>query len=203
MDVFFEFSSKYVQSTVQARAVGLGVDKAGIHDHNNLIKGKYEGIKFPVVFEQYSGKNYTDILDTGWTSFHLISDRMKAILEENHLTGWKVFPIKLYDKKGTEIHGYHGFSFIGKCDQSDYQKSEIIEKRLVPHGPLCKYYKGLIVDDWDGSDFFTPEATYKTLVTKKAADILKKAKITNLELMNLADFEIHVNDARPKQPRQN
>src|SRR3989304_5749304 len=80
--------------------------------------------------------------------------------------------------------------------QAHYQKSEIIEKRLVPHGPLCKYYKGLVIDDWDGSDFFTPEGTYATFVSKKAADVLKKNKITNLNLENLADYQVHVSDVR-------
>jgi len=27
-----------------------------------------------------------------------ISDRLKILLEENQLTGWKTFPIKIYDK---------------------------------------------------------------------------------------------------------
>jgi hypothetical protein len=202
VSVFFEFSSKLRMSTFQAGPVGLQKDKNGTYAHHNLIKGHYEEIEFPVVFKQDSGKNLTDILDTGHVSLFLISDRMKVILEENHLTGWKVFPIQLYDKKGNEIHGYHGFSFTGQCAPIDFEKSEIIEKIFIPHGPLYPYYKGVVVDDWDGSDFFTPKGTYETLVTKNAADILKKAKITNLELTNLADFEINMNDARPKQPRR-
>ena len=182
-------------STIQAHSEKLEIGKNGINDHWNLIKGKYEGINFPVAFKQEYGKKFADILGTGWPSLYLISDRMKSILEENKLTGWKVFPIKLYDKKGNEIQGYHGFSITGQCSPVDFGKSEIIEKRLVSHGPLCKYYKGLIVDGWDGSDFFTPEGTYETLMTKKAADALKKNKITNLRMKNLADFQINVNDA--------
>jgi hypothetical protein len=179
----------------------LGRDENGVSDHCNLITGKYKGIDFPVIFKQDSGKNFTDILDTGWSSFYLISDRMKSILEENHLTGWKTFPIKLYNKKGVEIFGYHGLSITGRCAPTDYRKSEIIEKRLVPTGPIGKYYKGIVVDEWDGSDFFIPEGTTRPLVSKKAAEILKKNKITNLYLKNISECEMNVNFLRPFQAR--
>ena len=52
-------------------------------------------------------------------------------MEENNPTGWKIYPIKLYDKKDNEVLGYHGLSVTGKCASIDYSKSEIIEKRYV------------------------------------------------------------------------
>ncbi len=191
---FFDFRSRLLSSTIQAHAVELGQDENGTNNHWNLIKGIYYGIDFPVIFKQECGKNFLDILDTGWPCLYLISDKMKLLLENNHLTGWKVFPIKLYDKKDNEILGYYGFSITGHCGPTSYAKSEIIEKRLVPNGPLCKYYKGVTINDWDGSDFFTPEGTYETFITKKAADILTKNKISNMYLENLAEAEIDVDD---------
>lgn len=191
---FFDFYSQLHPSTFQASAIGLAKDENGISDHWNLIKGNYIGIHFPVIFKQEYGENLKDILDTGWPSLYLISDRMKAILEANLLTGWQTFPIKLFDKKGNEIFGYHGFSITGKCSPTMYENCEIIEKRMVPNGPLCKFYKGVFIDKWDGSDFFTPEGTYDTFITKKAADVLKKSKITNMQLKNLANSEISVDN---------
>ena len=123
---------------------------------------------------------------------------MKKILEENNLTGWKTFPIKLYDKNGNEISGYHGFSIIGHCNPINYEKSAIIEKRKVPTGPICKFYKGMFIDKWDETDFFTPEGTYEIFITKKAADILKKNKITNVQLENLTDSEIDAHHVKKK-----
>ena len=189
---FFEFSNNYVMSTVMACAVGLKTDENGKDDHWKLIRGDYEKIDFPVVFKQEHGKKLTDTLGTGWPSLYLISDRMKKILEENQLTGWKTFPVKVYDKKGNEIFGYHGFSILGSCGPIDYSKSEIIEKSVRPNRPPSKYYKGLYVglDQWDGTDFFMPPKTYEIIVTKKAADVLKKNKITKIQLENLADEEI-------------
>jgi len=181
-------TSKLLSSTVQAHLTDLNID------HLKLIKGNYQGIKFPLVFKQEYGNKLCDILDTGYASLYLISDRMKTVLEENKLTGWKAFPIELYDKKGNRISGYHGFSITGQSSPTTYDNCEIIEKRMVPNGPVCKFYKGVSIDKWDGSDFFTPEGTYETFITKKAADILKKNKITNLELINLADSEMDVDN---------
>jgi hypothetical protein len=188
---FFTFSSKLLSSTFQTGAVSL---KNGLDDYPNLIKGYYTGIDFPVIFKQDHGKNLTDILDTGWPGFFLISNRMKSILEENNLTGWKTFPIKIFDKKKTEVPHYHGFSVVGHCGPIKYEKAGIIEKRMVPEGPICEFYKGLYVglDEWDGADFFTPKKNYTTIITKKTADILKKNKITNLSLENLAEIETSV-----------
>lgn len=183
---FFSLSSKLSSSTVQAHPIDLKIE------HSKLIKGDYAGIDFPILFKQKYGNELNDMLDTGIAGLFLISDRMKTILEENNLTGWKTFPIKLYDKNGGEIIGYHGLSITGRCGSTSFEKSKIIEKQLVPTGPICKYYKGIHIDKWDGSDFFSPDKKYRTFITKKAADILKKNKLTNVRLENLADHEIDV-----------
>lgn len=187
---FFDFMSELRSSTVQVSPI----DRI---DALKLIKGNYEGISFPINFKQEYGKKFCDMLDTGFAGFYIISERMRNILEENHLTGWNVFPIKIHDKKGNEINGYHGFSATGHSGPTSYENSEIIEKRLVPNGPLCKYYKGIFIDNWDGTDFFTPDGTYQTFITRKAADILKKNKISNMYLENLAETEINVRDVKP------
>jgi hypothetical protein len=191
---FFDFHSKLLSSAFRAHAIGLKKDEKGIDEHWKLIKGEYLGIDFPVTFKQKCGKKLTDILDTGWPGLYLISDRMKTILEENKLTGWKTYPIKLLSKNGNEIPGYHGFSITGHCGPIDYEKADIFEKRLVPTGPLCRFYRGRYVglDQWDGTDFFIPNKTYGVIVSQKAANILKRSKITNLHLENLADVEILV-----------
>ena len=199
INVFFDFRSQFLSSTIQAHAVGLQKDANGINDQWKLIKGTYKDINFPVTFKQKHGKKFTDILDTGWPSLYLISDKTKTVLEEGHLTGWKTFPIKLYDENGNDIPGYHGFSITGKCSPVTYESCAIIEKRMIPNGPICKFYKGIFINDWDGSDFFTPEGTYETFITEKSANILKKNKITNLKLINLVDRETDIDDVTKKK----
>jgi hypothetical protein len=194
MDIkyFFNFSDGHLASSIQVESTNLNIKENDLDDHWKLIKGDYKGIYFPIIFKQRYGKNFNDILGTGWPGLYLISERFKNVLEENNLKGWTTFHIKLYNKKGDEIMGYHGFSVLGKCGPTSYSNCEIIEKRLVPNGPLCKYYKGVCIDGWDGSDFFTPERSYETFITQKAADKLRKHKISNMSLENLADVEMAV-----------
>jgi hypothetical protein len=116
---------------------------------------------------------------------------MKVILEANAFTGWKTYSVQVLDKKGHEIQGYHGLSITGRCGKVDFSKSEIIEKRLVPHGPLGRYYKGLHVglDKWDGSDFFLPQKYFGVIITSRVAEVFKIVKLTNIRLENLVEVE--------------
>ncbi|MEP6850584.1 MAG: DUF1629 domain-containing protein [Acidobacteriota bacterium] len=196
MDIkdFFELGSKLVSSTVQAHPIGLRptgkLDDIG--DAYRLLKGEFASIQFPVTFRQEYGTRLCDALDTGYPGLYLISNRMKSALEAAELTGWTTFPIRLLDKQGNDIDGYQGFSVTGRCGPIDVSKSQIIEKRLVPNGPLCIYYKGLHVglDRWDGRDFFLPKRNYGTIVTTKGATIIKSSRLTNIRLTNLTDIEI-------------
>ena len=192
-ETFYTFSSKLSSSTIQAHPINLSVkeDSFGHFDQHKLTQGFYNGISLPVIFKQEYGKKAEDVLDTGWVGLFLISNNLRDVLVENGFTGWKTFAVKLLDKYGNEIQGYFGLSITGRCGKIDYTKAEIIEKRIVPNGPLGKYYKGLPVgmDEWDGSDFFLPNNNYGILVKGKVAVALKKSKITNLRFENIADIE--------------
>lgn len=191
---FFCLGDKPVSSTVQAHPKGLNnKDDNGNRDPdiNRLFWGDYSGITFPVVFKQEYGKKLNDMLGIGWPGIYLISDKMCSILEENQFTGWKTYPILLLDKKCNIVKGYQGLSITGRCGSIDYKKSKIIEKSTVEGGPISKYYIGLHVglDKWDGSDFFLPVQFHGTIITSRVAEALKKNKLTNIELENLADYE--------------
>lgn len=192
---FYKLGSKLSSSTIQAHAVGLEhlSFKDDLAAEWHLILGDYSYIDFPVEFKYQHGKKLEDILDTGWPSLYLISDKLKFVLEENNLTGWKTFNVKVLNKQGHEINGYHGLSIIGRCGSIDDSKAEIIQKQIVPNGPFGKYYKGLHVglDKWDGSDFFLPEKYFGIIVTKRTAKVLKKNKLTNIRLENLSEIETH------------
>lgn len=171
---FFNFQSQLLSSTFRAPPVNL---RSGEKEWYLLITGDYKNIDFPVIFKQTHGNKMRDILDTERPNIYLISDRLKVVLEQNGLTGWKSFPIKLYDKKGNEIFGYHGFSITGRSGPTSYDNCEIIEKRYVPNGPVCKFYKGVYINGWNGDDFFIPDGTVSIFITKKAADVLKKIRL--------------------------
>ncbi len=188
MKDLYSFDSRYLSSSFQVESTGRW------EDDKKLIIGKYQGIKFPVIFNQVVGKKLLDILSTGILTLLLISNQLNELLKENHFTGWTTFPIILKDKKGNQIEGYQGFSVTGISGRKIFTNSPIIETRYVPNGPIVKIYKGATVDlkKWDGSDFFVPEDTTEIIITKKVAKILERNKISNLSLGNLAEAEMDV-----------
>ena len=190
---FFSFSSKLSSSTYQVSAISLdkNEDSESTFDEHNLIKGVYDGISFPVVFQHIRGKKLCDILDTGWTSLYLISDRLRSTLEQSDLSGWKSFPIEIIGERGIEIKGYFGLSITGRSGPINYRKSKVILKRITPSSPLSKFYKGLYIDreSWDGSDFFLPEKNYGLIITGKTVEILKRNKFTNIDITDLSEIE--------------
>lgn len=193
MNYFFDFTSQPLSSAVQVnflipnKALAL-----------KLIKGNYQDVAFPIAFKQVNGKKLCDVLNAGYAGFFLISEKMRQLLLAHNLSGWQTYPINLIDKNGLEVQGYFGLSVIGKCGPTWYKSSEIIQKRLVENGSLCRYYKGIFFENWDGTDFFTPEGTYQTFITKKAADLLRKNKMSNVYLENLAEFEVNVRSVKPE-----
>ena len=132
-----------------------------------------------------------DLLDTGYQNLYLISEKLKDLLFNNNITGWKTYPIELYDKKGKIIEGYYGFSVIGVCGKIDYSKSSVIEKSIFPGGPISKYYVGEYIgfDKWDGSDFFIPEEHHRIKCTKKVVSIISDEKITHIRFEQLSKIE--------------
>ncbi|MEM7110013.1 MAG: DUF1629 domain-containing protein [Bacteroidota bacterium] len=188
---YYTLGSKLSSTTFQAHPIGLKSKEGGIGDNEKLVLGEYYEINFPVTFKQEYGKKLQDVLDTGTAILFLISTKMKTILEENELSGWKTFPVRVQDKKGNEVDGYFGFSITGRCGSIDYDKSDVIKKSLVQGGPVSKYYKGLYVglDEWDRSDFSMPKGTFHPIVTKKAMQAMKKAKLTNIRFEKLSEIE--------------
>lgn len=160
----------------------------------NLEYGNYEGIKFPVYFKHsYGSKKLLDILTTDGV-FWLISEKVKNLLEENQITGWKIYPIKLFYKKMEPIEGYYGFSITGRCGSIDFSKSEIVSCDRVDDC-IAKELKGVYIglDNWDGSDFINPmiPKVRMTIVTQKVVDALsgfRQIKFINLKDTIFYDF---------------
>lgn len=195
---FYMLGSKLLSSTLQAHPRGLREfsniepNASYVFDEDRLSLGDYSEISFPVSFQQEYGSQYHDILDTGHANLYLVSNRLKETLEENEITGWKTFPISLKDRNNREIEGYSGFSVVGRCGFLDFDKSTVIEKKLVKDGVVGKYYKGLYfeLEEWDGSDIFVPKGTRYFFTNKKTMNILKKAKISNLKFQYINEIEI-------------
>ena len=159
----------------------------------DLEKGNYQGYEFPIVFHEVrgdSGKQMRDVLDNRDTMAYLISDRMKDLLIDNNITGWKCYDIEMYDKKGNIVPGYNGFSVTGKCDDMlkvDYDN--IVEDKR--RGFLAKG-ASFDINKWDGSDIFRVGGW--RIITKRVYELFKKHKITAIEMTRLTDYTSWLGD---------
>lgn len=188
-----DLSNLYIfGSTFSQTPICVSNEKLNWETNCRIVKGDYTGVDLPVIFKQSSGKKWTDILSPNSISMYVVSQRFIELLEKTDITGWKSYPVKILDKEEKEIRGYVGFSILGRSGAVDYSKSGVYEKQLVPNGTKTKYYKGLYIDlsQWDGSDFFIPESTLNIIISEKVRQLIKKHKITNTDIQNLAEYEI-------------
>ncbi|MBI2416009.1 MAG: hypothetical protein HYV33_05125 [Candidatus Kerfeldbacteria bacterium] len=143
----------------------------------------------PVICGYSEGTRPTDFMSS--TATMLISDRVIDVLTQNHFTGWSTFSVKVHDKKGNEIPGYHGLVVMGKCGPIDDRKSAWITRKANVGDMQVKVRYGCYFgrDSWDGSDVFTPKGTIMTFVTEPVKEALEKAHLTNIQLIKTTELE--------------
>lgn len=152
--------------------------------HNFLLLGEYPSwLTFPVFFHHCDGKRLRDLLDMRYPHMFLISQRLKDLLENNGITGWKTYPIRLFDKKNKEIFGYYGFTVTGRggalvrklpAESFGQLWKEPIENRIYD------------VRQWDGSDIFF--AYRRIIVTQRVMLLLKRYKIDAVEFRPIEEY---------------
>ena len=191
---FFVLSDKDIRGTYHA--IGKDVINSIAYFKGEILEGE------PLSFGYRSlGKNIHDYVGIGYAALYLLSEKVINLLKENNITGWKIYPCTLYDKRKKEVNGYSLFSVTGKCGPIVDSKSEILVKQLVPNGKPCKIYKGLYfdLDIWDGSDIFSLEGTTFTIVTEKVRSLLLNNSVTNITLTCIADIKrIIIEEVPPK-----
>ena len=156
--------------------------------YSKLICGDYNEIQFPIVYHEQkggdSGKKMRDILDTRYPPLYLISDRFKTILEESRITGWKTYPISLFDKKGNLVEGYNGFSITGRAGKMQKFDNPPLEYGYSEKSDGC-YFD---FETWDGSDIFNTEDSWFIIATERFIKVLVENKITASEYCRLTDY---------------
>lgn len=187
---YYNFDEKLLEVTVQVRRTQkwdwpcppdtrawIGeIELKGLYPLYQLLMGDYRGIPLPLEFRHDCGKRYDDVIRTGFISLYLISDRFREVLEKNHFTGWKCFPVRILTKKGEEVHGYQGLSVTGRAGIIHWERSEVIQDEY------SSYYRRIHLDreEWDGSDFFLAKDYWGIFVTKRVKEALLEAKLTNV-----------------------
>lgn len=192
LDNFYEFDTQGYMTQFYAF-----MDRSGLYEKNidnRLLYGKYDNIDFPIIFQQRKsdcGKKMTDFLNTGCGPLLTpISDKVLDILVQNNITGWKTYPVKIFNKHGIEIFGYHGFSITGRCKDvnlSLLQKK--VDYQYIKDGPVYQYYKGFPIDlsTWDKSDIFLLSGTRYLFISEKVYKLFKYNKITNIDCKKVSD----------------
>lgn len=98
------------------------------------------------------------------------------MLQEHSITGWNANEISI---KGVK-EKYYGFQVLGRCEKLE-QPNE------------AGFYTGYEFEyiSWDKSDFFSPDETVLLFCTQKIRDILKKYKITDIELTDISKVQTY------------
>lgn len=137
-----------------------------------------------IVYQWHSGRYVRDQMLTTEAVICLFSDRVFQVLRENRFSGWRTFPVQLFDKENKIIEGYHGLSVTGRCGSLD-------KPRRVPIPRGKRWWRGLYVKDdfWDGSDVFLPYGTTFVFVTQEVKDALEAIRPSNIAFIRLSEFE--------------
>jgi len=122
-----------------------------------------------------------------------VSDRCIQVLQDNNITGWSHYPVRLFTKDGEPIAGFSGFSITGRIGAVDITKSTVVKMM----GDV-EYYKGIYFDmsTWDGSDFFlsvSPEwSPLYMFASERVKHLVESEKLTNIQFMPNNEFEFTI-----------
>lgn len=190
-EAFYDFSDPLAARPFRLEPIGesLNADEAW-----RLFTGQAKPTSV-VELRAYRGGQVSDILWSSLTRITCISDRVVHILTSEQVTGWGTYPVVVYDRKGNQLPGYHGFSVTGPALPHVRSHSRIISKpRATLAGPGLPedLYQGLFFEEekWDGSDFFL--VRNGETVTNRVRVLFKRHRISNALFTPLLSVEIPV-----------
>lgn len=132
---------------------------------------------------------YTDAIKIKCVSEHFIE-----ALEKHNISGWKVYDVKVRDKKEKQIEGYYGLSITGRIKHFDTETAYIDQKSLIPFGKKLKIQKGLQLNlsQWDRTDIFAMEDKSYIFINSKAAEVFQKYRFTNVKLGEISEIDMPI-----------
>jgi len=195
LDYFFKLQIKLQKAFVSV--ISEGIDKTPTEGSTDawfrkLLRGNYNSFSFPIVFRQDTGYKYPDIMSTKTACLFLISEKLANFMIAQEMTGFKLFNVIAFDKKGEEPFKYYGLSITGVCGSVNFEKSTQFKKFDI-QGNERNYYKGFPIDlsKWDGSDLFLPEGNDSIIITEKVAEKFAALKLINFVPTRLSEWEMN------------
>lgn len=151
------------------------------------------------VYHAMGESNPKDIIWTTNTYPLIVNERIIRILNENDITGWEKYDVRIHNKREELIKGkYYGLIITGRCGFIDYSQGYLMTKKVgftdSEHIKAPKFKD----DFWDGSDLFmrkpNPEGniTMHRYCTKKVADIFRQEKIKNIKFEKTVEIAMPI-----------
>jgi hypothetical protein len=157
-------------------------------DDRGLFLGTWSPAE-PLPFVRYSGSP-RDMVSTTYAVPVLISDRMVEVLQG--FSGWQTYPCIIVRNTGERINDYQGLQILGRCGPVDAERGRQLWGHITPATepglpPPHRWFTWFDPETWDGSDLFAPQGTAVRLITRRVAEALRKAKLTNLRIVPLRE----------------
>lgn len=154
-----------------------------------LLRGELTP-KQPVIVRHAMGGIPKDFIWTTYAGPMIVRTTVVELLRTHEFTGWKTFPVEVYDRKGQNIQGYVGLAIYGRCGPIDNSQSEVISHKYRPGG--SPVLRGLYFDpsSWDRSDLFMTSTNTAWVFVRDSVKIaLERAKVTNITYRELTEAE--------------
>jgi hypothetical protein len=133
-----------------------------------------------------------DFIPTVYSDW-LITDRAAEIFKAHNLTGYRLQPVKVCNKKldfnlwelvvtgsAGKAHPDSGLDLVFHCEHCGLTRYKRIKKGV-----------GIVVDEthWDGSDFFTIVEYYKfVLITEKVKKIIEEYNLKGVKIISPSEL---------------
>ena len=183
--------SNFYHFRTEDKAYGLVVTNWEI-DSSSYIRGEAE-VGEPIVFRYHMGGRLYDIIEGSFYPLRLLSERVINAFRAHNLTGWKTYPVEVYDKKKNLVPGYALFGITGRAGPMDRKTGErvVVKSRLNPAN-LEQVRRGMHFDPntWDGQDFFILDDSRYVMATARVKAALASLKLKNIALIPMLEYEI-------------
>jgi hypothetical protein len=148
----------------------------------------------------------SDIIWT--TSAHpiIVQQRVVDLLKHHNLTGWRTYPVSVFDKSD-QLHGnYAGLQIIGRCGPEILSRATVELKRYP--GGWFPHFVGHYFDEatWDGSDLFmhTTDAKGRVsghiVVSERVHEGFTRAGIRNVTFTRLTEVSVSASIYKTSRP---
>ncbi len=146
----------------------------------------------PVRAVHLKGSRLRDVIWTGTIGVTLISTRFVDFLLRHAITGWRTYPVHLFDRAQRPVPDYHGLAIVGRCGAIDDARA--VRCVIPPRSPAGRGVPGkrglyFMDDQWDGSDLFLPAGTAFIFAVERLRRAAEADGITGVVFTSVVDFQ--------------